>query len=151
MSIKSKKLDIGRRIAARRLQQGIPQAAVSRRTGIDPSYLSRIETGKVHPTVRTAMKIADALRLSLEDLVGPTPPEKKRQPCPVSGSGRCILDLIETGAVVRRSGGAELYSTRQLKLLRRFTTVLQKSDPSVVRALDVLISEMANGRGRSKR
>lgn len=95
--------DIGRRIVANRLHRRLSQAAVSRRAGIHPSYLSRIETGRVHPTVRTAARIAAALKVSLDDLLGPTPPERRNQPCPVSPDGQCILDQIDTKSEAKRS------------------------------------------------
>lgn len=133
---------VGRRIAARRNQQGLSQGTVSRRSGLDPSYLSRIENGKVHPTVRTAMRIADALRISLEDLLGPSPPSRRDRPCPVSASGSCLMDLIESGpeGPVRKEG--ERYSLRQIRLLRLFTQVLQQNDPSALKAFETLFNRV---------
>ena len=141
MNKKEQGADIGRRISACRSQRGLSQATVARRAGIDPSYLSRIETGRVHPTVRMATRISTALRVPIEDLVGPSPPDRKHQPCPVTRSGRCLMDLLDTG-----SGGTsfdpEAYTPRQVKLLRRFTAVLQKSNPNLQRALEVLFLEI---------
>jgi transcriptional regulator with XRE-family HTH domain len=136
---------VGRRIAARRNQQGLSQGTVSRRSGLDPSYLSRIENGKVHPTVRTAMRIADALRISLEDLLGPSPPSRRDRPCPVSASGNCLMDLIESGpdGPVRKEG--ERYSLRQVRLLRLFTHVLQEKDPAALKAFETLFHRVLNG------
>jgi len=138
---KTKKLDLGKRIVASRVQRGLSQGIVARRAGVDPSYLSRIETGKVHPTVRTALKISNALRISLADLLGPTPPTIKDQPCPVSASGRCLLDLIDVGPETRRTSG-ESYSKRQLRLLRRFSLLLHKGNPKTLGAIEVLIKEL---------
>jgi transcriptional regulator with XRE-family HTH domain len=92
---KALETDLGRRVAALRVQRGFSQGAVSRRAGIHPSYLSRIETGKVHPTVRTATRIAGAMRISLNDLLGPTPAEKDH-PCPVTVNGQCLVDLMDS-------------------------------------------------------
>ena len=138
---KATEIDLGRRVAALRAQRGFSQGAVSRRAGIHPSYLSRIETGKVHPTVRTATRIAGAMRISLNDLLGPTPPEKD-QPCPVSVNGQCLMDLIDTRK--ERDGGerSERYSPRQIRLLRRFMSLLRQSSPSVLTALEVLVNQL---------
>lgn len=150
MTQKTKDLDVGQRISAWRRQRGLAQGVVSRRAGIDPSYLSRIETGKVHPTVRTAMRVASALRVSLNDLLGPSPASGRDHPCPVSMSGRCVMDLIDTGSQHGRLGPGERYTPRQLRLLRRFTVLLQRGNPNVLKALEVLVGEiLENGKKRS--
>lgn len=146
MNKSANELDLGKRISACRSQRGLSQATVARRAGIDPSYLSRIETGRVHPTVRMATRISTALRVPMEDLLGPSPPDRKHQPCPVTRSGRCLMDLLDTG-----TGDTlldpEAYTPRQIKLLRRFTMVLQKSSPNLQRALEVLFSEILEDDG----
>jgi transcriptional regulator with XRE-family HTH domain len=58
MRKKSRAREVGKRIATSRFQQGFSQSLVARRAGIDPSYLSRIETRKVHPTVGTAIRLS---------------------------------------------------------------------------------------------
>ncbi len=143
-------IPIGKRIAARRNQQGLSQGIVSRRSGLDPSYLSRIENSKVHPTVRTAMRIADALRISLEDLLGPSPPSRRHRPCPVSASGNCLMDLIDSGpgSPARREG--ENYTLRQIRLLRLFTHVVQKKDPATLKAFETLFNQIMDGASRRR-
>lgn len=144
-------VDVGRRIAARRRERGYSQATVARRSGIDPSYLSRIETGRVQPSVRMALRIATALRMSLDDVLGPSPAEKKGQPCPVSLNGRCLLDLIDATTGEADGHGPERYSARQLRMLRRFSALLQRGSPTLLRALDAMMVEMLDSapRGRS--
>jgi transcriptional regulator with XRE-family HTH domain len=149
MTKKSSEPEVGKRIATSRLHLGLSQTVVARRAGIDPSYLSRIETGKVHPTVGTAMRIAKAMRTSLVDLLGPSPPNQKEKPCPVSPSGRCLLDLIDRKAGSRR--GPETFSPRQIRLLRRFVRLVQQCSPSLLRALEVLVGEMLDGRAKTPR
>ena len=144
MALKTSQLETGRRVAARRIERGLSQAALSRRTGINSSYLSRIETGKVHPTVRTALRIAEALGFSIEDLVGPSPPERRPQPCLVSASGRCMMDLVDPGIGAGRHGEAEVYSPQQVRLLRKFTAVLRRGGPDLLMALEVLLAETVN-------
>ena len=143
MAAKAPGVEMGRRIAARRIERGFSQAALSRRTGINSSYLSRIETGKVHPTVRTAVRISEALGLSLEDLVGLSPPERRPQPCPVSASGRCMMDLVDPGIGARRHGEAEAYTPQQIRLLRKFLAVMRRGGPDLLKAMEVLMGELA--------
>lgn len=143
MARKTKEVEVGTRIANGRLHRGLSQTTVARRSGIDPSYLSRIETGKVHPTVRTALRIATAMKMPLADLLGPSPPEIKEMPCPISSSGRCLMDLISTGMEGDgHPGEVEHYTPRQLRLLRRFLTLLQRSNPALLRSLEVLFAEI---------
>jgi DNA-binding XRE family transcriptional regulator len=149
MKRRSRESVLGKRIAASRLRRGLTQAIVSRRAGLDPSYWSRIETGKVHPTVRTATRIARALRLPLGELLGPSPPEEKNRPCPVSVGGRCLLELIGAGSNAGRDPRPERYSPRQVRLLRRFARVVQQGDQNMLKALDVLIGEIS-GRGAGR-
>jgi DNA-binding XRE family transcriptional regulator len=137
--------DLGRRVAALRVQRGFSQGAVSRRAGIHPSYLSRIETGKVHPTVRTATRIAGAMRISLNDLLGPTPAEKDH-PCPVTVNGQCLVDLMDTHKEPGGMGEPERYSPRQIRLLRRFMSLLRQSPPSVLTAVEVLVNQLLDAR-----
>jgi transcriptional regulator with XRE-family HTH domain len=151
MPRKSKERHFGQRIAAIRLHRGLSQGAVSRRTGIDPSYLSRLETGRVQPTVGTAMKIGGALRATPNDMFGPTPPERKDQPCPVSRSGRCLLDLLDKGDALPAGITPESYTTRQIRLLRRFMWFLSHCGPDVLKSLDVLSAEMVENGGKRRR
>ena len=134
--------NISKRIAGARHQRRLSQTTVSKRAGIHPSYLSRIERGKVHPAVRTAMRLAAALRISLNDLLGPSPTTQKDQPCPVSSSGRCLMDLFDTGPDSGRGGGDEVYSAHHLRLLRKFMALLRESDPNLLTALEALVSEI---------
>src|SRR3972149_1816199 len=117
--------NISKRIAGARHQRRLSQTTVSKRAGIHPSYLSRIERGKVHPTVRTAMRLAAALRISLNDLLGPSPTTQMDQPCPVSASGRCLMDLLDAGADSGRGGDGEIYSAQQLRLMRKLMALLR--------------------------
>jgi transcriptional regulator with XRE-family HTH domain len=137
---------IGKRIAATRAQRGLSQGLVARRAGTDPSYLSRIETGKVHPTVRTAMRIAAALRISLDDLLGPSPSDFEGRNCPVSPSGHCLMDLIDTRASDGVSDDPDKYTPRQLRLLSRFSHVVRDGDRNLLRALEVLMEQIWTAR-----
>ena len=134
--------DVSKRIVAARQRHRASQSAVAKRAGIHPSYLSRIEKGRVHPTVATAMRLASALRVSLNDLVGPSPSTQKDQPCPVSASGRCLMDLLDARPASGRAGDSEIYSSQQLRLMRKFLALLRHGSPGLLTALEGLVSEL---------
>ncbi|MDZ4341451.1 MAG: helix-turn-helix transcriptional regulator [Candidatus Binatia bacterium] len=140
--------DVSKRILATRHRLRLSQSAVSRRAGMHPSYLSRIEKGKVHPTVQTAMRLAAALRVSLNDLLGPSPTTQTDQPCPVSASGHCLMDLFDAGADSGGGRDGEIYSSQQLRLMRKFMALLRHGSPSLLTALEALVSEILKERQR---
>ncbi len=142
MARESSAQEIGRRMAARRRDAGYSQRTVARRVGLDPSYLSRIETGKVQPTLGTVMRIAAALRLSLDGLVGPSPPERLGQHCPVSARGTCLLDRIDTSGHPGGPVDFTVTTPQQLRLLRQATRMVHLSPPHVLKALEILFNEM---------
>lgn len=60
---------IGKRIRAARTKLGITQEEVSLRTGNTKAYLSHIETGKGKLALPTIVKIANALSVSVNELL----------------------------------------------------------------------------------
>jgi transcriptional regulator with XRE-family HTH domain len=142
VSHRSKKTDLGQRIAVHRSQLGLSQIVVAGRAGLAASYLSRIENGKIFPTVPTAQKIATALRVSLSELLGPTPPQKKNQGCPVSAKGTCLIDLIDPQWGFGSKGPAERYSPRQIRLMRQFTALVREGSPELLKSLEVVVSSL---------
>jgi transcriptional regulator with XRE-family HTH domain len=68
-------MNIGTTIRDYRLQKGMSQGDIEKRTGLLRCYLSRVENGHTVPSLETLQKIARALDLQLsqffaEDLVG---------------------------------------------------------------------------------
>jgi len=57
-------------IRAWREHRGLTVKALAEAAGIAPAYLSQIETGKRDGTVATVKKLADALGVSVDDVVG---------------------------------------------------------------------------------
>ena len=145
MMARTQEGEVGGRILAGRLRRGLSQGTVSRLAGIHPSYLSRIETGKVHPTVRTAVRIATALQISLDELLGPSPAQSSDKPCPISPNGRCFLDLIESRS--GKKGEPGVYTPRQLRVMRKLASLVETASPRLLNALESLSDEMS-GRGR---
>jgi len=134
--------NLGQRIVSHRSQLGLSQTAVARRTSLAASYLSRIETGKVQPTVPTAQKIAAALRMSLSELLEPSATERRAKGCPISASGTCLMDLIDPKWELHPAGSGEHYSPRQVRLLNRFAALVREGSPEVVKGLDLMVAAL---------
>lgn len=60
--------EVGAAIAARRKANGLTQAQVSERMGIEKETLSRIENGVISPTLARLTQIADILGCPVSDL-----------------------------------------------------------------------------------
>lgn len=58
------------RVRVWREHRGMKAGALAEKAGIAQAYLSQIETGKREGTVETYRKIAEALGVTLDDLVG---------------------------------------------------------------------------------
>ena len=150
MRHRSTKPHLGQRVAASRSQLGLSQTDVAKRAGLAASYLSRIENGKIHPTVPTAQKIAGALRVPLGELLGPTPLQQKDQGCPVSARGICLIDLIDQKWELHSGEAAERYSPREIRLIRRFTKLVRQGSPELLKSFDVLIAGLLDQRSNGE-
>jgi len=132
-------IDIGQRLAAGRLRRGLAQAEVARSASLAPSYLSRVESGKIRPTFATVMRIVNALGADLAEIVGPTIPKGRRKgACPVTAGGRCLLDMIGSEA------DRDHYSPREIRLLRRFAAWIKQVEPNRVRAAELLLGDLTS-------
>jgi len=72
------------RLRMQRLALRLSQQQLGRQIGHDQGYISRIERGEVTDiTVRTLARLADALHVSTDYLLGrtadPTPPQKRQR------------------------------------------------------------------------
>lgn len=148
MTSKGKEPDIGRRLAAARLDRGFSQASVARLASLAPSYLSRIETGKVHPTLRTTVRIASALRISLDDMLGVTREAHRRGACPVTRNGICLMDLTRAATNRPPDSADDVYTPGHLRLLRRFNELILTGPPELMRSLEVLLGLLLDSRPR---
>ncbi|MFD8597189.1 helix-turn-helix domain-containing protein [Kitasatospora sp. NPDC059646] len=66
---------MGPRLRAARERHGATLTGVCRATGIAPSTLSRIETGRRRPTLEVLVRLAKAYGVSLDELAGTAPAE----------------------------------------------------------------------------
>lgn len=63
------KKSIGRTLKLMRIEKGLSQGDIEKRTGLLRSYLSRVENGHTVPSLGTLTKIAAALEVKLAELV----------------------------------------------------------------------------------
>ena len=136
-------MSIGARIAEVRHRKGMTQQELSKRSGIASSYLSRIEKRRLEPGPTTLLKIAQALETSLSDLFQERPLGKPAARCPVSVSGECIMELLDSGKR-RLPPGAERYSPRQLQLLREAAYLIQTANDRLLDTLDLLFGALVS-------
>jgi transcriptional regulator with XRE-family HTH domain len=66
-------LDLGARLRAERLRQGMSLREMARRLGVSASALSQIETGKAQPSVSKLFDIVNLLNTSLDGLLAGAP------------------------------------------------------------------------------
>lgn len=62
---------LGQRIKATRTSSGMSQQGLADASGLDRSYISLVEQGKQNPTIGVVLKIADALDVSIGELMAP--------------------------------------------------------------------------------
>jgi transcriptional regulator with XRE-family HTH domain len=60
---------IGENIKKLREQKGLSQKELAGMIEVNPAQYGRVENDKVEPTLKTLLKIADALEVTLDDLV----------------------------------------------------------------------------------
>ena len=69
MEIRNLKKTIASNLRLNRAKNKISQEKLSELTGISQQFICNIETEKVNPSVETLLKIANALNVTLNDLV----------------------------------------------------------------------------------
>ena len=85
---------MGPRLRVVRERRGVTLAGVSRATGISPSTVSRIETGRRKPTLEVVLQLAKEYGVSLDELVGTAPAAKPRSTARHSfGDDKTVLPL----------------------------------------------------------
>jgi len=60
---------IGRRLKARREELGMTQAELSYKCDTDPSYIRKVESGKVNISIGNLAEMAIALEITLSELL----------------------------------------------------------------------------------
>jgi transcriptional regulator with XRE-family HTH domain len=116
-------MNIGATIRTYRLQKGMSQGDIEKRTGLLRCYLSRVENGHTIPSLDTLAKIAHALDLPIGQFFGDNA---------TNGNARRLPRLTED-------------EVRFLNQIRRYTLNLNDSDRKLVLAM---VKKMAAGSGR---
>ncbi|WP_079086627.1 XRE family transcriptional regulator [Streptomyces silvensis] len=111
---------VGPRLRALRRARGATLAALAAETGLTASTLSRLETGKLRPTLEQLLPLARAHGVPLDDLVAAPPTGDPRVHLrPVRRSGLVLVPLT------RRAGGIQAYKVIHPPAGRAPTTKLQ--------------------------
>jgi transcriptional regulator with XRE-family HTH domain len=135
-------MSIGKTVQWARLQAKKTQQELAESTGLAVSYLSRLENDRIAPTVRTLRKIAGALKLPMSSLFEPEPVLEAADRCPVSLSGKCILDQVFAGRGIDPKKSVESYSPQQLEALRLCNFLLHTQDKDLLRTLIVMLRSL---------
>jgi len=139
--------EIGKRLGSVRAQRGLSQGTVSRLAGLAPSYLSKIENGRIQPTFPTLWRILRALHADFGDVLSADPASPGRPAgCPISASGECLGQLIRSEAEVARDRRRVFVSTREVKLLHDLLEWLKRTSPEHARALELLLEDVVRSR-----
>src|SRR5271157_3355937 len=115
--------NIGSTIRTFRLQKGMSQGDIEKRTGLLRCYLSRVENGHTVPSLETLSRIASAMDMPLARFFSETSADNGGKPVP---------QLAED-------------EVRFLSQIRRFSPNLNESDRKLVIAM---VKKMAASAGR---
>ncbi|NEB78320.1 helix-turn-helix domain-containing protein [Streptomyces sp. SID14478] len=111
---------VGPRLRALRRVRGATLAALAQETGLTASTLSRLENGRLRPTLEQLLPLARAHGVPLDDLVAAPPTGDPRIHLrPVRRDGLVLVPLT------RRSGGVQAYKVIHPPAGRAPTTSLR--------------------------
>ncbi len=100
-------LDLGARLRAERLRQGMSLREMARRLGVSASAVSQIETGKAQPSVSKLFDIVNLLNTSLDGLLAGAPARRRADRAaqdPHEGSGEGLHEVPPEGSAVVSRG-----------------------------------------------
>jgi len=69
---------LGQAVRRLREEKGLTQEAVAHAAGVHPTWVSRLEGGKLNPSWGMVARVADALDVGISDLAKGARPLKKR-------------------------------------------------------------------------
>ena len=107
------KVNIGEVIRSYRIERGLSQGDIERRTGLLRCYLSRVENGHTVPSLETLAKIAEAMEIGLADFFPGTDTPRDRD------TQKMLGELSEE-------------EIRFLSEIKRYSTTLSDGDKRLV-------------------
>jgi transcriptional regulator with XRE-family HTH domain len=91
--------DLGKRLQKFREMRGLTQVQLGEKAGMKPAAVSHFETGQRSPSLESLVKLADALEISADALLGRASPESLTQVDPIflraSRSDAQTLDTVK--------------------------------------------------------
>lgn len=141
-------MSVGKRILRLRLERQMTQRDVSEETGLAVSYLSRLENGRITPTIPTLTKISRALGVDVTAFFGQETTSEADEKCPVSASGRCVMDQLLVGRGRRPDTRWEGYTPRQLELLKLCDFLLHTGDKDILASLSTMLDALLSLSGQ---
>ena len=104
--------DLGPRLRAIRLRQGIGVRELARRLDLSPSSISQIETGKTRPSVRTLYALVSEFGVTVDEVLFPEAspsgdgalPSARSSSPPVTEPGLAVQRAVERPAIALNSG-----------------------------------------------
>src|SRR5439155_12315474 len=94
--------DLGPRLRAIRLGQGVGLRELARRLDLSPSSISQIETGKMQPSVRTLYAFAEELGVTVDEVLFASEPVAPPEP-PPAGVEATTVPIPGPGLAVQRA------------------------------------------------
>lgn len=143
-------MSVGKRILRLRLERQLTQRDISEETGLAVSYLSRLENGRITPTIPTLSKIAQALGVDVTAFFGQEAQADTDDKCPVSSSGRCVLDQLLVGRGRKPDTRWEGYTPQQLDLLRLCDFLIHTGDKDILSSLSTLLEALLSLSGSER-
>lgn len=138
---------LGTTVASLRRQRRLTQRELSSTSEIGVAYLSRLETDRLTPSVRTLNKLAAALEVPVSSFftAGQTDSSEK---CPVSSSGRCVLDArFASRGRVGPPGGR--YTAEHIRAMKLCDFVMHEGDAAARQALLTMLNALIAASGKT--
>src|SRR2546423_10630749 len=100
--------DLGPRLRAIRLRQGVGLRELARRLDLSPSSISQIETGKIRPSVRTLYALASEFGVTVDEILFDQAPPVRASSTPATPAapepGLTVQRAAERPAIALNSG-----------------------------------------------
>src|SRR6476661_60688 len=102
--------ELGPRLRAIRLRQGVGLRELARRLNLSPSSISQIETGKIRPSVRTLYALASEFGITVDEVLFSEPATARGAPVapgfprPVAEPALTVQRAAERPVIALNSG-----------------------------------------------